>query len=140
MEGHHQSWGFRGTHETFPKSAEAARNDSRVYDTDEDGQPGITMRSEGWLDGDIYGIQSKRVDLSGAVLDENHVVGVSEIRKVSWVLGASNPLLSLDGPARRPHTDLLASWFEEVRLPLGSDCSAVTRAALKGQLSERRPF
>ncbi|MEE2751892.1 MAG: phytanoyl-CoA dioxygenase family protein [Myxococcota bacterium] len=140
MKGHHQAWGLRGTHETFPPSAEAARVDSRVYDMDQDGQPGITMRSEGWLEGDIYGVQSKRVDLSGSILDENHVVGVSEVRKASWVLGASNPLLSIEGPSGTPHTDPLASWFEEVRIPMGSDCSAVKRAAETGRLSERRPF
>ena len=140
MEGHYQSWGLRGTHESFPDSVEAARSDPRVYDMDQDGHPGITMKSEGFVGGDIHAVQSKRVDLSGAVLGEDRVVGVSEVSKVSWVLGASNPLLLVDGPARKPHPDPFASWFEEVRIREGAGCNEVLDAARSGRLSVRRPF
>jgi hypothetical protein len=107
---------------------------------DQDGHPGITMRSEGWVDGDIYGVQSKKVSLEGVVLDVDRVVGVSEVEKVSWVIGGSNYVVRTLGPRRLPDPDPMASWFEEIRLPEGSGCAAVLQAAESQRLSARRPF
>ena len=139
MVGHRQLWGFRGP-APFPESADEARGHAGTYDMDQDGHPGITMRSEGLVDGDIYGVQSKKVSLRGVVLGVDRVVGVSQVEKVSWVIGGSNYLVRTLGPKRVPHPDPMASWFEEIRLPEGADCEVVLQAAQSKQLSARRPF
>ena len=145
--GHLQLWALRDLPDPFetklPADAEEARttpHSERIYDMDEDDQPGVTIFMEGVVNGEIYGAQRKQVEIEGVILGPDHALGLSRLEKESVQLGASNDLLSLGKGSSRNHPDPKESWFEEVRIEDGSDCDDVVAAEADGRLSHLRPF
>ena len=145
--GHLQLWGIRDLPDPYntplPKDiAEASvpPNNTRVYDMDEDGNPGVTIQFSGVLIGDAYGIQRRQMDLRGVTLGPDHIIGLSALTKESVRLGASNRLLLGGTPSFRPHPDPLESWFDEVRIDEGADCDDVMALDADGTLAQLRPF
>lgn len=126
----------------FPPSSEEANNpphNERIYDMDEDDNPGVTLHTQGVIVGEIYAIQRKRTDLEGVLVSENHYMGISDHLYEAMTLGASNPLLENSEPQQNG-TDPNKSWFEEKRLDPGSDCSTVLDLVEREELGPYRPF
>lgn len=135
--GHLQLWGLQDLPEPFetplPTSQEEAREEphvSRIYDMEDDGHLGVTIVVEGLVNGEIYGIQRKTVDLEGVTLGPDKAVGFASLTKESLQLGADNDLLDVEKGSSRPFPDRRESWFEELRLSGDASCDDVL--ALEG--------
>lgn len=149
-DGHIQLWAldFEAGADPFttplPATAEeaaASPHKERIYDFEEDGNPGMTMIVTGLVNGEVYAIQRKFVDLTGVVLGPDRVLGLAENSWENLMIANNNELLdrSGEGSAER-YPDPKESWFEEVRLPEGSDCEDVLAAVDDQALSPARPF
>ena len=126
----------------FPPNAEAALNpphSERIYDMDQDGNPGVTLLTEGVISGEIYAIQRKRTDLEGVVASPDLMMGISDHLYEAMTLGASHPFLENPEPQQNG-TDPAESWFEEKRLPPGSNCATVLEMVDNEELGPIRPF
>jgi len=97
---HVQLWGIKDLDDPAtdalpqsPAEAEEAPHKDRVYDMDEDGEPGVTVYLDGELEagdfsGTIYAIQRKIVVAAGVATDEGRALGYLN---TSW---ENNPLAS----------------------------------------------
>jgi hypothetical protein len=132
MDGHLQLWALRdlpdpaGT--TLPADADEAAQapwTERIFDMDEDSNPGITLVVSGLADGEVYAAQRKRVELTGVVTDDG-VAGFVTTTYSSVILGTDNPLFSQADPSGADtHPDPNESWFVEVRVDDGTTCDDV---------------
>jgi hypothetical protein len=100
-------------------------DDPRVTDPDEDGHPGVTVRVEGFVKGEVYMVQRLVRGLDGTLRPDGrmsgHVLGDNEER----TLGASNLLLKVFTPSFRPDPDPERNTFTWVPVPEGTDCAAL---------------
>lgn len=103
--------------EALPKSAE----DPRVYDQDQDGRPGVTVRVTGLVDGEVWVVQRDSHEVEGLVAGPDQVEGTIRWSKEQAVLGADNPLLTSPLPSV-PDPDPSRSRMEMVRLQDDLDC------------------
>lgn len=99
--------------------------DPRVEDTDGDGQPGLTVRIEGFVEGDVYVVQRDRSELRGEV----HSSGQQIKGLIRWsveqsVIGASREMLA-STPDSRPHPEAKRSYFRMRRIPNQARCADV---------------
>lgn len=145
--GHLQLWGLKDLPEPFdtplPSTLEEAESEphaSRIYDMEGDGHPGVTILVEGLVNGEVYGIQRKTVELEGVTLGPDEAVGFAVLAKESLQLGADNDLLQTGGGSSRPFPDPKESWFEELRLDDDAGCDEVLAAEADGRLSRLGPF
>lgn len=98
--------------------------DWRVMDPDRDGEPGVTVRVRGLVDGEIYLVQRGASEWIADQVEENRIGG-----HVSWwseqqILGASSVFLQSQPPTE-PDPNDEANRFELVRIEAGSECDAV---------------
>lgn len=147
--GHIQLWALRNLPDVLETPLPATRDDAsvppwdeRIYDMDEDGQPGFTLLVGGGLgSGEIYVVQRKTIELEGVVLGPDRAIGLATNHSEALTLGTSNPFIDRDSEgSAQPHPDPKKSWFEEVRLADDATCDDVMSAVDEGRLSELRPF
>ncbi len=146
-KGHLQLWGLHDLPDPFdtplPTTKEEAASEphaSHIFDMEGDGHPGVTILMEGIVNGEIYGIQRKTVDLEGVTLSEDKAVGFAFLSKESLQLGADNDLLNVEKGSSRPFPDRRESWFEELRLDAGAGCDEVLAAEADGRFTRLGPF
>lgn len=146
VRDHLELWALRNLpdpRETpLPADGEEAKKSphtERIYDADEDGEPGVTMHVSGVIEGDVYFAQRRRLDLEGITLGPDRIVGLNTFSLEQVILGASNELLN-ESPDQTPHPDPKENWFEEVRLDDDADCDDVMEAVQSERLSRLRPF
>ena len=72
-------------------------DDPRVFDQDQDGQPGLTVLISGLLEGDLQVIQRLTTRLSGEI-DGDQMEGILTWKTEEPVISASNPFLAGDVP------------------------------------------
>lgn len=120
--------------------AEESPHKDRIYDMDEDEQPGITLKVSGLVSGEVWAVQRKKVDLEGLVVEPGRMLGLSLNFYESVVLGDDIPLYDANMGSTERWPDPKESWFEEVRIEEGSDCEDVMGAEARGILSRIRPF
>jgi len=145
---HIQLWGLRDLPEPFTTplpadkvEAEEAPHRDRIFDMDDDGNPGITSIVSGAVNGEVYVIQRKTVTTRGVVLGPDRALGLSVNTNELVQLGNNNALLDRQSEgSAAAHPDPLRSWFEEVRVADDFSCDDVMRAEEDGILSIRRPF
>ena len=146
--GHLQLWGLRNLEDPFttdlPADKDEALGDAwrdRVFDMDDDDEPGVTTFVTGAVSGEVFIVQRKTVSTAGVVLGPDRVVGLAKSTNEVVQLGNTNVLLdrSSEGSAEA-HPDPKRSWFEEARLNDDADCDDVMSAEDDGILSVRAPF
>jgi len=73
--------------------------DPRVFDQDNDGHPGMTVRVEimGLIGGEVYVVQRNRNRLTGAVISPGFIQGTIEWETEQVILGASSPFFASGG-------------------------------------------
>lgn len=96
-------------------------DDPRVRDLDGDGQPGLTVRSAGIVDGEIYLVQRTRSRLDGRLAGDT-LDGSIDWTVEDAVLGADNPILAMAVPLE-PDPD--ASSIRTTRIDGALDCDAI---------------
>jgi len=96
--------------------------DPRVFDQDEDGQPGMTVRVTGLVDGEIYVIQRAWDALAGQLeADGTTIRGLVQWGDEQVILGTDNQLLAGGAPSR-PDPEAARSHFQMLRLDGPRDC------------------
>lgn len=145
--GHVQLWAIDlddPFSDPFPKDraeAESPAFRNRIYDIEEDGNPGLTLFVSGLVSGEVYAVQRKGVDLRGVIKGPDYAVGLADNSFESVTLGNNNPLLDAsDQGSAEPYPDPKVSWFEEVRVDDDTTCDDVVRFEETGVLSRLRPF
>ncbi len=147
-DGHLQLWGLRDLPEPFSTPLPANKDEAaqsphteRIFDMDDDGNPGITTFVSGAVIGEVYVIQRKTVTLSGIVLGADLSIGFAVNTNEVTQLGNNNILLDRQSEGGAiAHPDKKRSWFEEVRVADGFTCDDVMAASADGTISRSRPF
>lgn len=145
--GHLQLWGLKDLPEpmttALPLDRAAADKEphrSRIFDMDEDGHIGITMKITGLVDGEVYAIQRKFIDLEGIVLGPDKTMGLSDNRYDTVVLGDDIAIYDPKDGSADKHPDPKRSWFHEVRIKEDANCDDVISETEIGRLHDERPF
>ena len=99
----------------------SSSDDGRIWDQDEDGNPGITVTVEGFVSGDIYVIQRTFSSYTGVVGDDDNFTGWVDELGQQQVIGATNPMLNQNIPTE-PHPDPDQSTVQLVRLAGATTC------------------
>lgn len=107
-------------HEYLPDSP----SDARVVDADDDGHPGLTLRIDGVVSGDIYIVQRGWDRYLGNVVSNRRMTGRVEWNSEQNVLDSTSIFLG-DQPPTRPHPKAERNRVEFVRLDAGADCEDV---------------
>jgi len=74
-------------------------DDSRVYDQDGDGNPGVTVKVGGFISGDLYVIQRTTNTYTGTLDDAGSLIGSIEEFGEQKIMGATNAMLEQDIPS-----------------------------------------
>jgi hypothetical protein len=145
---HLQLWGLRDLPEPFATALPADKDEAqqsphaeRIYDMDDDGNPGVTTLITGAVEGEVFIVQRKTVTSRGVVLGPDRAIGLAQNTNEVVQLGNTNALLDRQSEgSSEPHPDPKRSWFEEVRVDDDADCELVMRAEDDGVLSRLAPF
>ena len=100
-----------------------AADDPRVFDQDEDGQPGITVRVAilGLIAGEVYVVQRLSKLLEGQVVTSDLIRGLITWTNEQVTVGASSSFLATGGNAEvDPVRE--RSYFVAIRVPAGTSC------------------
>ena len=109
-------------HEDLPTEPD----DERVVDSDRDGKPGVTVRFEGLVNGDVYLVQRQWSTLRGTA-DGDHIDGAIQWGEERSVLDATSVMLR-SSPGSRPELGPSASYFRMTRVAEDDDCDAILAA------------
>ena len=109
--------------EPFPQ----APNDTRIFDHDGDGKPGLSVRLTGLVDGEVF-VAQRRIISWQASWDGQGFSGPVAQTLEELVLGAAPEVLMNYLPTHLPAADPSASTVEWRSLPLGSDCEDLASA------------
>ena len=105
--------------------------DPRVFDQDNDGHPGMTVRVEimGLIGGEVYVVQRNRNRLIGTVISPGFIRGTIEWETEQVILGASSPFLEGGGQgAPDPHPG--RNFFLARRIDPMFDCADIRQMDL----------
>jgi hypothetical protein len=108
----------------------------KVIDQDEDGNPGLTIRIEGTVSGEVYVVQRGWQTRDGEIKSSDSVEGLVDWGQEQEVLGASSSLLE-NRPDNSKADDPQKSYFEMTRVGSQTSCSDIL--GRKGELFSRSP-
>lgn len=100
-------------------------SDTRVFDQDGDGKPGVTVAVRGMIDGEIFVAQKGWSELQPDRVTADSISGSVRWRQTQTILGASSRFLS-SGPETRPDPKPEANWFSARRVEAGASCAEVS--------------
>jgi len=105
--------------------------DPRVFDQDNDGHPGMTVRVEimGLISGEVYVVQRNRNRLIGTVISSGYIQGTIEWEAEQVILEASSPFLASGGQGK-PDPDPERNFFLARRIDPALDCAGIERIDL----------
>ena len=106
-------------------------DDLRVFDQDNDGHPGMTVRVEimGLITGEVYVVQRNRNRLVGTVVSPGFIQGTIEWETEQVVLGASSSFLESEGQGI-PDSDPKRNFFLAKRIGPMLDCADIQQMDL----------
>lgn len=107
--------------EDLPTTAE----DARVRDTDEDGNPGVTVTLQGLLAGQLFVVYRQEVGLTGTADRAGCVAGLVAGASEQIQIGASPVELEQIDLSPRPHPDAALSTFQLVPVAADLDCAGL---------------
>lgn len=96
-------------------------SDPRIFDQDEDGNPGVTVKVAGFISGDIYVVQRAINTYYGEVNDEGALMGNVTERGDQKTLGATNSMLEQSIP-NEPINDPAKNQVQMVRIEPSMNC------------------
>ena len=97
-------------------------DDPRVVDLDDDGQPGLTARVSGLVDGEVYLVQRAITRLEGGLDGQGRLDGLLAWTAEESILAADDPLLVMGAPFEAD-ADPTRSVFRSTRLDEDRDCA-----------------
>jgi len=99
-------------------------SDSRIFDQDGDGNPGVTVKVAGFISGDIYVIQRAINTYYGTLDSEGSLRGHVTERGDQKTLGATNSMLEQDIP-NEPINDPEKNQVELIPVDAGMNCETL---------------
>lgn len=99
--------------------------DSRVFDQDKDGNPGMTIKLTGLIDGTAYVVQRLISSYDGAALTKDHLQGKLGFSSEQVILDSNPIVIKNQSPKGSPDPVACDSHFDAVRLPASADCQYV---------------
>ncbi len=99
-------------------------DDFRVTDQDKDGKPGVTVRIEGLINGDIYVVQRGKDSYRGLIDANDLIRGEVRWENEQVVLGSTSMFLG-NVPPTWVHKDPARSYFEMKRLKENLSCAQI---------------
>ncbi len=119
-------WEFHGMKDMVPGDAMPKdKNDSRVYDEDEDGNIGVTFHNTIILSGDMYVVQRGSFELTSTTLTENHIDGNLKWTEEQIVLDASSSVLKAARTSYMNPASGKESVFYSTKLDHDVDCQYI---------------
>lgn len=114
--------GLRGlsASETMPDAG-----DERYVDTDNDGNPGVTVRVRGLVSGEVYVAQRAITELRATRVTADAIDGEVDWTAEQVVLGASNRLLRNENPETAPAPGYAGNYFRTLRVADSATCSSL---------------
>jgi hypothetical protein len=114
--------GLRGVSasESMPES-----DDERYVDADHDGNPGVTVRVRGLVNGEVYVAQRGVTEFRPTTVTPNAIDGEVDWTAEQVVLGASNRLLRNENPNTAPAPGYAGNYFRTERVAESSTCSSL---------------
>jgi len=100
-------------------------DDPRVFDQDEDGEPGVTMIVTGLTQGRLFIVQRTSYELDGFVVSDLLIEGRADWTDEQVLLASDNPNLT-GSPPKTPKLE--ASTFTMLRLTGEPDCNTAREA------------
>ncbi|MBN1945662.1 MAG: hypothetical protein JW797_08285 [Bradymonadales bacterium] len=100
------------------------KDDPRVLDDDQDGNPGVTVQVEGMVNGEIYLVQRHWKELCGDVLSDDHIQGYLLWDTDQQIVDASSFLLRRN-PTTRIDPDWEANTFQMHRIDPNMGCEEI---------------
>lgn len=110
-----------GEGEELPTTAE----DTRIRDTDEDGNPGVTVTLQGLLAGQLFVVYRQEVGLTGTADPAGCVSGLVAGASEQIQIGASPVELEVIDLSPQPHPDVSLSTFALVPVEAQLDCAGL---------------
>lgn len=107
----------------LPTSSE----DPSVLDPDSDGHPGLTVRVNGIVSGDVRVVSKGWTSLKAELSDPSRIQGEVRWHTEQRILETTNGLLDHQ-PNPSPHPDPKRSWFRMVRVEGSAGCEAARGA------------
>ena len=101
-------------------------SDPRVFDQDEDGHPGMTVRVSGFIDGKLYMLQKSWDRLWGKLLEGDRIAGRVKWKAQQVVLDSTSSLLG-SPPDSKPHADPKQSYFRMTRVDAHTSCNDIRK-------------
>ena len=119
---------LQGVHLRDPINDELPRDmeDPRIFDQDQDGQPGLTLLIAGLIEGNLQIIQRLTTQLSGEI-NGDQMEGILTWTTEEPVINGSNEILNRDVPMT-PHPEL-QSYFVGQRVGSEYTCADLIREA-----------
>ncbi|HRE88202.1 MAG TPA: hypothetical protein PK095_03595, partial [Myxococcota bacterium] len=111
----------------LPTSAD----DARVRDSDEDGNPGVTVTLQGLLAGQLFVVYRQEVGLTGMADRAGCVAGLVAGASEQIQIGASPVELAQIDLSPRPHPDATLSTFSLVPVARDLDCAGLIATDLE---------
>ena len=100
-------------------------DDPRVTDDDADGNPGVTVRLTGIVDGEIYVVNRRWTALDGAPVASDRIEGVVEFEPEEIILASDPESIKDTSPTSARDPDECRSQFAMARAPDTADCAWV---------------
>lgn len=97
-------------------------DDPRVVDADKDGKPGLTVKIEGIIDGEIYIVQSGWNKLTGTMDNQGIISGKMAWKSTQKVVDASSIFLK-SNPSSKPHGGTAKNFFKMKQVSPSTTCS-----------------
>lgn len=102
-------------------------DDPRVFDQDGDGNPGLTVRVEGLVSGEVYTIQRAWDEHRGRIIGTDLIEGTVVWGAEQVILGATSRFLR-SAPESSPHPDASKSYFRMRRAEGAAHCGQLKQA------------
>jgi hypothetical protein len=111
-----------------------------VWDEDEDGRPGVTLRTEGTVNGWGASLSRSVYSLDGTVTAPDKMRGLARFSRGNQSTVEASSSFALRESDSEPDPSPKFSWFDSIRLADNATCDDVRAAMGDGRLATHRPF
>ena len=122
------------------EEAQSAKFKHIVYDVDADGNPGITLKAKGLIDGELHAVQRRVTNFHGKILSPDKQVGRVDVLRESIILQSTTSLVGEGPKTPKQHPNKTLSWFEAIRIDETSTCRDVINLNQAGRFQKQSPL
>ena len=106
-------------------------DDARLVDLDKDGNPGLTIKVEGIIDGEMYIVQRGKNTMKGKLDPSSEIIS----GKITWfseqsVVDATSMFLQ-SSPKSKPHGGAAKNFFKMKKIDASTTCASLRKSYAK---------